>query len=55
MIPSDTRWDSNVLQVVNNLFPPELGITIEMTPYHLGQAGAGCEWELPRDNDLLHG
>lgn len=33
-----------MLQVADNLFPPELGITIGMTLYHLGQAEAGCEW-----------
>lgn len=27
-------------QVVNNLFPTELGVTTQMTPYHLGQAEA---------------
>lgn len=39
-ISFDTHWDGNVPQVVNNLFPPELGVAVWMTPYHLGQAEA---------------
>lgn len=43
MIPFVNHWDGNVLQVVNNLFSPELGIIIGITPHHLGQAEVRCE------------